>query len=39
MKNRKRPVRRILGQVSADTKGPPGIYMEGSGLWDKHGLG
>lgn len=32
------PKRRLLGRVSLDTKGPPGIYMEASGLWDRHGL-
>lgn len=32
------PRRRRLGRVSTQTKGPPGIYMEGSGLWDRHGL-
>jgi hypothetical protein len=32
------PGRRLLGRVSIDTKGPPGIYMEASGLWDRHGL-
>ena len=30
--------RRVLGQVSKDTKGPPGTHMEASGLWDKPGL-
>ena len=32
------PKRRLLGRVSLDTKGPPGIYMEASGLGDRHGL-
>ena len=32
------PRRRPLGRVSRDTKGPPGIFMERSGLWDKTGL-
>jgi hypothetical protein len=32
------PRRRPLGRVSVDTKGPPGIYMEASGRWDRHGL-
>lgn len=30
--------RKRLGRVSTDTKGPPGIYMERAGLWDKIGL-
>jgi hypothetical protein len=30
--------RRSIGRVSTDTKGPPGLYMERSGLWDKTGL-
>lgn len=30
--------RQALGRVSTDTKGPPGVYMERSGLWDKPGL-
>ena len=29
---------KMLGRVSEDTKGPPGTYMEASGLWDKPGL-
>ena len=26
--------RRLIGRVSVDTKGPPGIFMERTGLWD-----
>lgn len=26
--------RRVIGRISVDTKGPPGIFMEGTGLWD-----
>lgn len=31
--------RRLLGRVTKETKGPPGVFMETSGQWDKHGLG
>jgi hypothetical protein len=31
-----RKVRQVVGRVSTDTKGPPGIFMEVSGLWDRH---
>ena len=30
--------RRLLGRVSTDTKGPPGVVMEGAGLWNGHNL-
>lgn len=30
--------RRILGRVSTDTKGPPGVHMEGIGRWVGVGL-
>lgn len=30
--------RRVLARVSRETKGPPGVHMEASGLWDKPGL-
>ena len=30
--------RRILGRVSTDTKGPPGVHMEGIGRWVGLGL-
>ena len=30
--------RLVLGRVSTDTKGPPGLHMEASGLWAKEGL-
>lgn len=26
--------RTLIGRISLDTKGPPGIFMEGTGLWD-----
>ena len=26
--------RTVIGRISLDTKGPPGIFMEGTGLWD-----
>lgn len=26
--------RTVIGRISRDTKGPPGIFMEGTGLWD-----
>ncbi|HWJ38161.1 MAG TPA: hypothetical protein VNR86_05315 [Sphingomicrobium sp.] len=26
--------RQFVGRVSIDTKGPPGIFMERTGLWD-----
>jgi hypothetical protein len=29
-----RAARRVIGRVSIDTKGPPGVFMEGTGLWD-----
>lgn len=32
------PRRRVLARVSSETKGPPGVHMEASGLWDKPGL-
>jgi hypothetical protein len=25
---------RTIGRVSSDTKGPPGVFMEGGGLWN-----
>lgn len=31
--------RELIGRISADTKGPPGIFMEGTGLWDGQRLG
>jgi hypothetical protein len=30
--------RRPLGRISSETKGPPGVFMEGTGLWDRHRL-
>jgi hypothetical protein len=30
----KHKVRRVIGRVSTDTKGPPGVYMEVTGLWN-----
>jgi hypothetical protein len=30
--------RRVLGQISTKTKGPPGLHMELSGQWNKDGL-
>lgn len=30
--------RRILGRVSTDTQGPPGVHMEGIGRWVGQGL-
>jgi hypothetical protein len=30
--------KRILGRVSTDTKGPPGVHMEGIGRWVGQGL-
>ena len=30
--------RHPIGQISIDTKGPPGFHMEASGLWNKDGL-
>ena len=38
MKHKELPCRRPIGRVSSDTKGPPGVHMEASGLWDKPGL-
>jgi hypothetical protein len=26
--------RKVSGRISRDTKGPPGIFREGTGLWD-----
>lgn len=26
--------RKLIGRVSIDTKGAPGIFVEGMGLWD-----
>jgi hypothetical protein len=26
--------RTVIGRISLDTKGPPGTFMEGTGLWD-----
>lgn len=26
--------RQVVGRVSTDTKGPPGVFMEGGGLWN-----
>lgn len=26
--------RKLIGRISVDTKGPPGIFMEATGLWD-----
>lgn len=35
MLDRKTPkLRTPIGRVSLDTKGPPGIFMEGTGLWN-----
>lgn len=34
--NHDRRDRRVLGKLSADTKGPPGVVMEGTGLWNGH---
>lgn len=31
--------RRQLGRVSSDTKGPPGVFMEATGLWNGRHLG
>ena len=36
--DQKRSRRRALGQVTSETKGPPGIFMEGTGLWNGHHL-
>ena len=30
----KRKSPRPVGKVSSDTKGPPGVFMEGTGLWN-----
>lgn len=30
--------RQVIGRVSTDTKGPPGVFMEGGGLWSGHSL-
>jgi hypothetical protein len=30
--------RQLLGRVSSDTKGPPGVNMEGIGRWVGQGL-
>jgi hypothetical protein len=32
------PSRRVLGRVTTDTKGPPGVHMEGIGRWVGLGL-
>ena len=32
-------VRRVIGRVSRDTKGPPGVFMEATGLWNGRHLG
>ena len=29
-----RPCRSVIGRVSTDTKGPPGVFMEDTGLWN-----
>ena len=31
--------RRVIGRVSSDTKGPPGVFMEATGLWNGRHLG
>ena len=38
MKQEQRTIRRVVGRVSTDTKGPPGVFMEGTGLWNGHSL-
>jgi hypothetical protein len=35
---RNREPRQVVGRVSTDTKGPPGVFMEGAGLWVGHSL-
>jgi hypothetical protein len=29
-----RKPREVVGHVSTDTRGPPGVFMEGGGLWN-----
>jgi hypothetical protein len=39
MKHESERKRRIhLGRVSVETKGPPGVFMEATGLWDHRSL-
>lgn len=35
-RNEERRERRVLGKLSSDTMGPPGVAMEGAGLWNGH---
>ena len=35
----KADARRVIGRVSRDTKGPPGVFMEATGLWNGRHLG
>jgi hypothetical protein len=37
-KHEDRRARRVIGRVTTDTRGAPGIFMEGTGLWNGHGL-
>lgn len=39
MKQDQRTIRRVVGRISRDTKGHPGIFMEAKGLWDGQSLG
>jgi hypothetical protein len=37
-KLRKRECRQMIGQITTATMGPPGVFMEASGLWIGHRL-
>ena len=30
---------RVIGRVSSDTKGPPGMFLEATGLWNGRHVG